>query len=80
MGLVYNFVIVWCIFDKKHAILIFFSREKKLLPLLVFYNGKKVHVGNDQEKVQSEKDSHSKNLGGKKLKTNNQVLIYHEHI
>ena len=27
---------------------------------------KKVHVGKDQEKAQSEKDSHSKNLGGKK--------------
>ena len=26
----------------------------------------KVHVGKDQEKVQSEKDSHSKNQGGKK--------------
>ena len=28
---------------------------------------KKVQVGNDQEKTQSEKDSHSKNRGGKKL-------------
>ena len=28
--------------------------------------GKKVQVGKDQEKAQSEKDSHSKNLGGKK--------------
>ena len=28
---------------------------------------KKVQVGNDQEKAQSEKDSHSKNRGGKKL-------------
>ena len=27
---------------------------------------KKVQVGNDQEKAQSEKDSHSKNRGGKK--------------
>ena len=27
---------------------------------------KKVQVGKDQEKVQSEKDSHSKNQGGKK--------------
>ena len=26
----------------------------------------KVQVGNDQEKAQSEKDSHSKNRGGKK--------------
>ena len=30
---------------------------------------KKVQVGNDQEKAQPEKDSHSKNRGGKK--TNN---------
>ena len=35
---------------------------------------KKVEVGKDQEKAQSEKDSHSKNRGGKK-QTNNQVLI-----
>ena len=28
---------------------------------------KKVQVGNDQEKAQSEKDSHSENRGGKKL-------------
>ena len=27
----------------------------------------KVQVGNDQEKVRSERDSHSKNRGGKKL-------------
>ena len=29
---------------------------------------KKVQVGKDQEKAQSEKDSNSKNLGGKKPK------------
>ena len=29
-------------------------------------NLKKVQVGKDQEKAQSEKDSHSKNRGGKK--------------
>ena len=28
---------------------------------------KMVQVGNDQEKAQSERDSHSKNPGGKKL-------------
>ena len=28
---------------------------------------RRVQVGNDQEKKQSEKDSHSKNRGGKKL-------------
>ena len=35
----------------------------------------KVQVGKDQEKAQSEKDSNSKNRGGKKTQTNNQVLI-----
>ena len=29
-------------------------------------SSKKVQVGKDQEKAQSEKDSHSKNRGGKK--------------
>ena len=33
-------------------------------------NNKKVQVGKDQKKAQSEKDSHSKNRGGKK-QTNN---------
>ena len=36
---------------------------------------KKVQVGKDQEKAQSEKDSHSKNRGWKKKQTNNQVLL-----
>ena len=36
--------------------------------------GRKVQVGKDQEKAQSEKDSHSKNRGGKN-QTNKQVLI-----
>ena len=38
----------------------------------------KVQVGKDQEKMQSEKDSHSKNRGGKN-KTNNQILIPRKH-
>ena len=33
---------------------------------LRFIGQKKVQVGKDQEKAQSEKDSHSKNRGGKK--------------
>ena len=36
---------------------------------------KKVQVGKDQEKAQSERDSHSKNRGGKKKQTDNQALI-----
>ena len=34
--------------------------------LFDFNKHKKVQVGKDQEKAQSEKDSHSKNRGGKK--------------
>ena len=39
----------------------------------------KVQVGIDQEKAQSEKDSHSKNRGGKKNKLTIRYL-YHENI
>ena len=38
------------------------------------HSDEKVQVGKDQEKAQSEKDSHSKNRGGKN-QTNNQELI-----
>ena len=40
----------------------------QLLELMSELEGlsKKVQVGKDQEKAQSEKDSHSKNRGGKK--------------
>ena len=53
-----------------------FTAEKKisLLPGNILVMTKKVQVGKDQEKAQSEKDSHSNNRGGKK-QTNNQVLI-----
>ena len=47
---------------------------------MTFSETKKVQVGKDQEKAQSEKDSHSKNQGGKKKQTNNQVYLYHENI
>ena len=44
--------------------------SKEVLHQLIFFpfqnNVKKVQVGKDQEKAQSEKDSHSKNRGGKK--------------
>ena len=42
-----------------------------------FSNCKKVQVGKDQEKAQSEKDYHSKNRGGKKTKLTIRNL-YHE--
>ena len=32
----------------------------------IYARSEKVQVGKDQEKAQSEKDSHSKNRGGKK--------------
>ena len=41
---------------------------------LVYTFDKKVQVGKDQEKAQSEKDSHPKNRGGKK--TNRQSGTY----
>ena len=41
-----------------HNCLVLFSME--------LFRDKKVQVGKDQEKAQSEKDSHSKNRGGKK--------------
>ena len=40
---------------------------------------RKVQVGKDQEKAQSEKDSHSKNRGGKKTKLTIRYL-YHINI
>ena len=46
---------------------------QNILPVLV----KKVQVGKDQEKAQSEKDSHSKNRGGEKTKLTIRYL-YHE--
>ena len=36
------------------------------LPYVFHFMNKKVQEGKNQEKVQSEKDSHSKNRGGKK--------------
>ena len=49
-----------------------FNHTISKLPTEQIYN--EVQVGKDQEKAQSERDSHSKNRGGKK-KTNNQALI-----
>ena len=36
------------------------------MAMLTSFKEKKVQAGKDQEKAQSEKDSHSKNRGGKK--------------
>ena len=43
-----------------------------------FFLYEKVHVGNDQEMVQSERSPHSKPGGGKRI--DNHVLILREHI
>ena len=44
---------------------------------IISADSKKVQVGKDQEKAQSEKDSHSKNRGGKKPNSQSGTL-YHE--
>ena len=51
------------------AALSYFQKQRNTTE---FY--KKVQVGKDQEKAQSERDSHSKNRSWKK-QTNNQALI-----
>ena len=52
------------IYSENYIEYIFYIRICK--PLAGFPYHKKVQVGKDQEKAQSEKDSHSKNRGGKK--------------
>ena len=49
------------------------------VPKILNQKKKKVQVGKDQEKAQSEKDSHSKNQDGKKNKPTIRYL-YHENI
>ena len=51
------------VFSHKSVCIIFFF-------IVSLTSHKKVQVGKDQEKAQSEKDSHPKNRGGKKT-TNN---------
>ena len=47
--------------DYTYSIKFYLTEEKRII-----HYSKKVQVGNDQEKAQSEKDSYSKNRGGKK--------------
>ena len=54
-----------------------FLNRSNVLNCSFLYNSKKVRVGKDQEKAQSERDSHSKNRGGKKTKPTIRHL-YHE--
>ena len=48
------------------AIIAFIQVKNNTVSVLLGTGNKKVQVGKDQEKAQSEKDSHSKNQGGKK--------------
>ena len=57
--------------DDEPLFQVFFRRFRDISMHIIH---RKVQVGKDQEKAQSEKDSHSKNRGGKK-QANNQVLI-----
>ena len=50
----------WRTLDRTHDP--WYTQQVALFPLCY----RKVQVGKDQEKAQSEKDSHSKNQGGKK--------------
>ena len=66
--------------SQKSSMFYFFcdtSFKHKLNKLKGIYWGKKVQVGKDQEKAQSERDSHSKNRGGEKTKLTIRHL-YHE--
>ena len=51
---------------KRRKEAISFSADFHAMFLFAIEIAKKVQVGKDQEKAQSEKDSHSKNRGGKK--------------
>ena len=68
------------IFIAVYVVIVYLRRHIQPTCMLYFcfpFNhrqNKKVQVGKDQEKAKSEKDSHTKNRGGKK-QTNNQVLI-----
>ena len=63
--------------DIDSDVFILMLKSTVLLPSFLEKNNKKIQVGKDQEKAQSEKDSHSKNQGGKKTKITIKYL-YHE--
>ena len=54
-------------------------KNEKNMHELIKMQCNKVQVGKDQEKTQSEKDSHSKNRGGEKTKLTIRYS-YHENI
>ena len=62
------------LFNNKHCLDILWCNN---LTSYFMCFGTEVQVGKDQEKAQSEKDSHSKNRGGKKTKLTVRYL-YHE--
>ena len=68
-----KFILTWYDFFLNLLII-----DISMAAILENYNAqKKVQVGKDQEKAQSEKDSHSKNRGGEKTKLTIRYL-YHE--
>ena len=58
---------------------VFLNRLFSSIAFPIASGNEKVEVGKDQEKAQSEKDSHSKNRGGEKTKLTFRYL-YHENI
>ena len=56
------------VFEQKSKVEQYLPGEQIIAFESVWVMFKKVQVGKDQEKAQSEKDSHSKNRGGKKPK------------
>ena len=55
-----------CFHFTNSAVALFLKSQMSSFKQFVVCIEKKVQVGKDQEKAQSEKDSHSKNRGGKK--------------
>ena len=54
-------------FQNSEPPIIYYKYNKPIRKTIFNFDfNKKVQVGKDQEKAQSEKDSHSKNQGGKK--------------
>ena len=62
VGRIYNRITIHCY--KQNIKALGLAVSDKIV--FMFFLFEKVQVGKDQEKAQSEKDSHSKNRGGKK--------------
>ena len=73
-----SFDIICMVWSPSTIIIIFYSLYNTIM-IARMVLCEEVQVGKDQEKAQSEKDSHSKNRGGKKTKLTIRYL-YHENI